>query len=161
MEADVGAVKSEFVVAVCSADMFCVVERFSEISADHILVSEFCTQGRAAQRPVEPAVQIHTEHIGAVIVERILVRGIADKFETVLRAVPVDSRLKVKPAALCFSLDGREPLGGLLVLVVKLFAIECVAAEAFRGESGVPSHLQARIFEASLIECFSAAIVHV
>ena len=46
IETDVRAVKSKFVVAVCSADMFCVVERFAEISADNILVPEFRTNGR-------------------------------------------------------------------------------------------------------------------
>ena len=46
METDVGAVKSVFVVAFSIVDMYCVVERFTEITADNILVSEFCSEGR-------------------------------------------------------------------------------------------------------------------
>ena len=96
-----------------------------------------------------------------MVIEWIFVRFVAYEFKTVLRAVPIDGWFEMKPRTFCFCLKSSEPLGSLFVLVVKLFAIESVAAKPLRGESGMPSHLEAFVFKPSLIECLTTAIVHI
>ena len=92
-EADVGAVDAVVVVAVGTADVVRVVERFAEVSAEKVFVSQFCTNGSASENPVEIAVEVYAEDVGAVIVERIFFGCVAEELETVVAVVPVDGRL--------------------------------------------------------------------
>ena len=131
VEAEVRAVQSVVVVSVW------FVQRFTQVAAHDVLVAELGSEGRAACKPVEIAVQLDAEDIRAVVVKGCRRLLSANQFEAVVAAVPVNGRLKVQPS-FRLSRQGDKQLGSLLVLFVKPDAIERVGAEAFGRQSRMP-----------------------
>ena len=73
VERQVRAVQSVQVVAVCPADVYGFVQGLSQITAHNVFVAEFGSHGCTSQLPVEIAVQVDAEDVGAVVVEGHLV----------------------------------------------------------------------------------------
>ena len=90
MKADVAAVQSERIFTVCTMYMNRTVERFAEIGAYKVFVTELSTEGGAPQSPIEVTVKVYSENIGAMIIERHIVFRSSYKFKTVDIAVPID-----------------------------------------------------------------------
>ena len=112
--------------------MYGLIQRLAQVAADDVLVAELSPQGGTTQLPVEIAVQVDAEDIGAVVVERHLVLGPPDEFKTVIRAIPVDGRAEVEPS-FGLALNGRIYLRGFLVLFVEFGTVEGVRAEPLYG----------------------------
>lgn len=161
IKTEVASVKAIGIVAVGAVDVYRIVERLAEISAHKVFVAEFGSEGCAPQNPVEPAVEVKSEHIGAVIVEGRLVGRSSVKLITVLKTVPVNRRPEVELASFRLSLNGREIFCGMLILLVGQKTVERIAAPSLVANSGVPSYREVVVIIASLIECPRAFVVGV
>ena len=126
MEAQVAAVQSEGIVTVGAVDVTRLVERLAEVSADEVFVAELRTECRLAQCPLDMAVEVKAEHVGAVVVVRHPLLTATEQLEAVLVPVPVDGRTEVEGSALGLGLYGGEDLAGVFKLVVVFRAVERV-----------------------------------
>ena len=125
-ETDIGAVDAVVVVAVGSADMVRIVQWFTEVSAEQVFVAQLCTNGCTTENPVEIAVEVYAKDVGAMIVERIFIGSVAEKFEAVVAVIPINGRAKMEAALLRLCLQGGVGLQCVLKLVVPFCAVECV-----------------------------------
>ena len=86
--------------------MLRLAKRFAEVAAHEILVAQFGSEGSATEKPVEVDVEVGSEDVGAVIVERILVGSVAEEFEAVFAVIPIDGRFEMESPVLVLGLDG-------------------------------------------------------
>ena len=120
VEREVRAVQSYLVMAEG------VGEWFAQIGADNVFVAELGTHSSASQLPVKVRIEIDAEDVGAVIVEGHFFFCAAYQFESVVRAIPVDSRSDVEPTGGYLTLHGGIYFSRLFVLFVELRTIERV-----------------------------------
>ena len=139
--------------------MLWFAKRFAEVSAHEVLVSQFCSDGGATECPVEVAVEVHAEDVGAVIVERILVGSVAEEFEAVFAVIPVDRRFQMERSVLVLRLYCGVCLERVLKLVVPFHSVEGVRPVVLRRDSGMPFHEYVLVAVVTLIECLSALVV--
>ena len=103
VEREVGAVQAVLIIAERC------IQWLAQIATDNVFVAKLTAKGCAACCPVEVAVEVDAESIGAVMVERNQVFRSANQFEAVVAAIPVDGRFQVQTAR-CLALNGCEEL---------------------------------------------------
>ena len=123
-ETDIGAVQSAVVAAVCTVNAVRAGKLFAEVTAHKVFVSQLCTYCRPPQGPVCISVKIYTIHICTVVIERIFVGCIAEKFKAIRASIPIERRTEIETTALNLGLQGGKRLESVLELVVPFNAIE-------------------------------------
>ena len=160
-ETCVCAVETVLVVAVRSPDVLWLIQRFAEISAQKVFVTDFSSEGRGSASPFEIVVQVCTVHIGLVVVERIGLRIAAEQLKAVVCVVPVQRRIYREPPLQVMSLNGSKALERMLKLIVVGCSIETVGTPVLIAEACIPVNLNVIIPELALIESLKGLLVHV
>ena len=99
-------------------------------------------EGRLAQAGLHPEVQRGPRHVGLMVIEGILLRRIAEQFETVFSVIPVQGRRELKPP-FPLRLDGNERFQRMLELVVVGGAVEGAGPEILVADAGLPTEVPA------------------
>ena len=124
---DVRTVYTQRVVPVRAADVMCLCQRFTEVTADEILVTQLRTIGCAVPDvvwistfPVEIATKTNAINVCTVVVEWNLFGLSAITFVAVTVLIPVDAAVQSQPSFLAFTLNGSVKFCGMFILVVSL-----------------------------------------
>ena len=115
-------------------------ERFTQVRAHDTFMPHFDPERRLPQAGFGPEVQVRTQDICLMEIERILVRRLAEQFETVFSMVPVQGRREVQ-GPLPLRLDGDEGLQRMLELIVIRRAVEGAGPEILITDADLPGEV--------------------
>ena len=153
--ADVGAVHAKGIVAVRASDMVRLRQRLTEITADQVLVAEFCPEGCTSCSPVKIVAEAHPIDIGAVVVVFHFLWLSPVTLIAIPVLVPVDVSTEMKQALLRLCLNGGVEFRGVLILVVGLPFRRCpesAGTPSLVSDTQVPVQTESLIVILTLIE---------
>ena len=118
------------------------------------------TERALSQAGIDTEVEIGSCYIGLVIIERVLLRSIAEQFETVFSVIPIQGGGEVQ-FALSLRLDGSEGFQGMLELVVVCGAVESAGAEVLVADASLPAKVPPSEVMAAVPECLEGSEIAV